>query len=331
MKQTIIILVAAVILVGCGAAAGQGKTDFTTTNVAAPLTVTVAMGYIPDVQFAPYLVAQSKGFFAAEGIKPTFNWGLEVDGVRLVGAKQIDFANVSGDQIIQARAQGIPIVYVANWFNSFPIEIISFKDKGILTPQDLVGRRVGLPCLCGASYTAWRALLAKENIDPARINVQNIGFTQVAALTNGVVDAAVVYANNEPVQLKLAGKQIDEIKVWEYAQLVGNGVAANEDTIKNRPDLIKRFVRALWKGIAYTINYPDEALKISIDAIPEAGGANLEKSRAVLQASIALWKSPQPGVSRLADWQAMEQFMRAADFIPQDVDVSQAFSNEFVK
>src|ERR1700687_1100043 len=102
--------------------------------------VSVVMGYIPNIQYAPFFVAEEKGYFAQEGIKLNYNWGFDSDGIKLVGANQSDFAIVTGDQILQARAQSIPIVYVGNWYNAFPISVISFADKNIKTPQDLVGK-----------------------------------------------------------------------------------------------------------------------------------------------------------------------------------------------
>jgi NitT/TauT family transport system substrate-binding protein len=334
MKYMLLTFLALIALVACApiqASGGLTSTAAPTTTGASLTPVTVAMGYIPNIQFAPFFIADKKGYFATEGLKVNYDWGLEVDGVKLVGANQIDFAIAGGDQVIQARAQGIPIVYVANWYNAFPIEIISLKDKNIARPQDLVGRKVGMPCLCGATYTAWRSLLYTQKIDPSSINVQDIGFTQVQALTQGTVDAVGAYANNEPVQLVLAGKEINEIKTWEYTQLVGNGVATNEETIQKQPDLVRRFVHALLKGIYDSAANPSEALQISVAALPEAGGKNLKTTEAVLNASIALWKAPQVGVTRPEDWQAMEKFMLGAGFIQKDVDVTKAFTNEFAQ
>lgn len=297
----------------------------------APLTeVSVVMGYLPNVQYAPFYVAEEKGYFAQEGIKVNYNWGFEFDGVKLVGANQADFAIVTGDQILQARSQDVPLVYIGNWFNAFPISVTSLADKNIKTPQDLIGKKVGLPGLFGASYTAWRALLYTQKINEQQVNVQNIGFTQVQALSQGTVDAAVTYSNNEPVQLELAGKRVNQINTWEYAKLVGNGVATNEATLKNRPQLAKGFVRALLRGVQDTINNPDEAMQITVKHLPEAGGENLATSRAILSASIPLWKNSRLGETRLADWQAMEQFMRDANFISTSVDVKQAFTNDLI-
>lgn len=330
MKHLVCAILILIAVPGCSAiGVGTSSTNNSAATIPALTQITVAMGYIPDIQFAPFFIAEKKGYFASEGLKVNKDWGLEVDGIKLVGANQIDFAIAGGDQVLQARAQGIPIVYVANWYNAFPVEIISFKEKGINKPQDLIGKKVGMPCLCGATYTAWRALLYTQKIDPGTINVQNIGFTQVKALTQGTVDAVGVYANNEPVQLKLAGKNINEIRIWEYAHLVGNGVTTNEETIQKKPDLVRRFVRALGKGIADATANPSEALEISIGALPEAGGKNLTTSEAILNASIDLWKSPRIGATRPEDWESMEEFMLEAGFIQKNVEVAKAYTNQF--
>lgn len=324
MRRLILTIVGLILITACA----PSPTPSPTTP---PLTeVSVVMGYVPNVQFAPFYLAEKKGYFSDEGLKVKYNWGFEFDGVKLVGANQSDFAIVGGDQILQARAQGVPIVYVGNWYNAFPITFISLAEKGIKSPQDLIGKKVGLPGLFGATYTAWRALLYTQKLDESNINVRDIGFTQMQALTQGTVDVVGAYANNEPVQLELAGKKVNEINVWDYAKLIGNGVATNETTLKQRPEVVQRFVRALTRGVQDSIAHPDDALNASIGQVPEAGGENLAASKAVLEASIPLWKNSRLGETKLEDWQAMEKFMRGAGFIKQDVDVNQAFTNEFV-
>lgn len=292
--------------------------------------VSVAMGYIPHVQFAPWFVADKKGYFAAAGIKVKYLWGFEIDGIKLVGANQADFALLGGDQVIQARSQNVPLVYVANWYNAFPISVFSLKEKNIKTPKDLVGKRVGLPAFSGATYTGWRALLSAAGIKEDEIKTQDIGFTQVAAVTQGLVDAAAGYSNNEPVQLQVQGKDINVINVWDYSKLVGVGLVTNEKTVAERPQLVQRMVAALLHGIQDTIANPNEALDTSVQNIPEAGGNNLKTTEAVLNASIELWKSPHPGYVDPADWASSAKFMKDAGFIKSDIDVNQAYTNRFV-
>lgn len=297
----------------------------------APLTeVTVVMGYIPNVQFAPWFVAQSKGYFAEAGLKVKFQWGFEVDGVRLVGANQAEFAMLGGDQVIQAREKNIPLVYVANYYNGFPITIFSLKEKKIEKPQDLIGKKVGLPGFYGATYTGWRALLYGANIKESDIKTQEIGFTQVAAVTQGVVDAAAGYSNNEPVQLRVQGREINVIRVSDYSRLVGIGLVTNEKMVNEKPQIVRGIVVALMRGIKYTLDNPNDTLTIVVQAIPEAGGSNLKMTEAVFQATMDLWKNTHLGYVDPAAWAASYKFMKDAGFIKTDFDITQAYTNKFV-
>lgn len=312
------------------------KTQPTIAPTSAPVTtgplteVTVVMGYIPNVQFAPWFVAQSKGYFAEAGLKVKFQWGFEVDGIRLVGAHQAEFAMLGGDQVIQAREKNIPLVYVANYYNGFPITIFSLKEKKIEKPQDLIGKKVGLPGFYGATYTGWRALLYGANLRETDIKTQEIGFTQVAAVTQGVVDAAAGYANNEPVQLRVHGREINVIRVSDYSRLVGIGLVTNAKMVSEKPQVVRGMVVALLRGVQYTLDHPNEALAIVVQAIPEAGGSNLKMTEAVLQATMDLWKSPHLGYVDPAAWAASYKFMKDAGFIKTEFDITQAYTNKFV-
>ncbi|MCI0478550.1 MAG: ABC transporter substrate-binding protein [Anaerolineales bacterium] len=292
--------------------------------------INVVMGYIPNVQFAPFFVAQSKGYFAEAGLKVKFNWGFEVDGVRLVGASQSDFALVGGDQVIQAREKNIPLVYIANYYNGFPIVIFSLKEKKIEKPQDLVGKKVGLPAFFGATYTGWRALLYGASVKESDIKTQDIGFAQVAAVTQGIVDASAGYANNEPVQLRLQGKEVNVMRVADYSRLVGIGLVTSEKMIAEKPQVVRGMVAALMRGVQYAMDNPNDALTITIQNIPEAGGTNLKTTDAVLKATIDLWKSPHLGYVDPASWAASYKFMKDAGFIKTEFDVTKAYTNKFV-
>jgi len=208
--------------------------------------------------------------------------------------------------------------------------VVSLKEKGIRGAKDLVGKRVGIPAAEGASYIGWRALLQAEGIDETQVNLQVIGYTQVASLTEGRVDAAVCYALNEPVQLSQAGYSIDVMYVADYANLVSNGLITNEQTIAERPELVQGLVRTVLRGLKYTIEHPDEAFAICKEHVPEIAGDNEALQKSVLVESIKFWRGDRLGYSDRVAWEESQRFMRQIGLIDAEVDVDTLFTNQFV-
>jgi NitT/TauT family transport system substrate-binding protein len=329
-KQLPLLAVIALLVLGGCTVPSVAPPPTETPTAQAVTPITLAMGFIPNVQFAPVYVAVEKGYFADENLEVSFDYGWETDLLKLVGSGELRFAVASGDQVILARSQGLPVVYVMNWYRKFPVCVVSLKEKGLQSPQDLIGKTVGTPALYGASYIGWRALLHAENIDEAEVNLQNIGYTQVASLTEGQVDAAVCYIMNEPVQLEQSGQKVNVIAIADYVNLVSNGLITNEQTIAEEPDLVQSLVRAVLRGLRYTIDHPDEAFEICLKHVPEAGGENISQQVAVLQESIRLWRADDLGRSDPAAWEMSQRFMLELGFVGTETNVNQMFTNQFI-
>jgi NitT/TauT family transport system substrate-binding protein len=314
-------------LLGCGANAA-------TEPVQAPAElqkVRLGVGYIPDIQFAPLYVAQSKGFYAEEGLEVEIQYGFEDDFVALAAQGEREFAVASGDQIILARAQGLPITYVMKWYQRYPVALVMPTAKGITEPADLAGKKVGLPGFFGASFIGWKALVYAAGVDENAVSVEEIGFTQTAAVQQGLVDAAMVYVANEPNQLRSAGVEVNVIEVSDYIDLVSNGLVAGDKLLADDPDLVQRMVRATLRGITDAVANPDEAFAIARQVIPEITDETAPIQRQVLDASIELWRSDRPGVSSPQAWQDSVDFMVKMDLLQKPVEVDQLYTNQFVE
>jgi len=317
-----VILAVAVALSGCA------TSEPTATLPPELQSVTLAMGFIPNVQFTPVYVAVEKGYFADEGLEITFDYGFDTDLLKLVGSGERQFVIGSGDQVILARNQGLPVVYVMNWYRRFPVVVASLEPLN--GPQDLVGKKVGVPVLQGASYIGWLALADAAGLRPADVNLMTIGYTQVESLVTKQVDAAVVYAMNEPVQLRQQGYEVSVISVVDYIDFVSNGLITNEQTIAQEPELVRGIVRAILRGLRDTLDDPDGAFAICRRYVPAISDESALLQRAVLEEALSFWRADDLGYSNPAAWEASQAFMRQIGLIEAEVDVSTLFTNDFI-
>ncbi|MEA3439031.1 MAG: ABC transporter substrate-binding protein [Chloroflexota bacterium] len=324
------LLIIGILLAACAGNKESGTAEAEADTEAALKKVRLSMSYIPNVQFAPFYVAMEKGFFRDEGIEVEFDYSFETDGVTLVGADEIQFAIVSGEQVLLARAQDIPIVYVMAWWQEYPVGVAAMAEKNILTPTDLEGKKIGIPGLFGASYVGLRALLEAGGLNEDDVVLDSIGFNQVEALVAEQEDAVVIYVVNEPVQLRALGYEVSVISVADYVHLASNGIITNENTIRDNPDLVKGMVNAATRGVAYTIEHPEEAFEISKKYVDGLAEADQAVQMEILLSSINLWKSESLGVSNLEYWQNMQEVLLQMGLLSQPLDVKEAFSNEFI-
>ena len=122
MKRTLILLFITLMafLAACG---GQSVPDDLRT-------IRLPMGYVADPQYAPLYVAVERGYFAEEGLALEFDYSFETDGIALVGAGELPFALASGEQVVLARAEGLPVTFVMQWWQRYPIAVVSKAAAG---------------------------------------------------------------------------------------------------------------------------------------------------------------------------------------------------------
>jgi NitT/TauT family transport system substrate-binding protein len=285
--------------------------------------VTLFMSYIPSVQFAPIYVAAERGYFADEGVNIEFeNSFAEPDGVERIASNDLQFGLISGEQVVLARGNGRPLVYVFEWYHNFPVGIVSPVDKNITQPADLAGHVVGVPGLYGASYIGLRALLKAGDLTESDLGeLKSISFTAPASICEGVVEAAVVYIVNEPIKIREQCTEVNIIRVSDYATLVSNGLITNEKTIRDNPDLVRGMVRAIQRGLADTLADPDAAFTISVPKyVPDLSEDEYATERQVLQNSLDLWRSDRLGQTDPAAWEATQEILLETGLLAAPLD-----------
>jgi NitT/TauT family transport system substrate-binding protein len=232
---------------------------------------TFFLTFIPNIQFAPLYVGIEKGYFADAGVNFTLQYGDEPDGVNLIAADQMKFGVISGEQVIQARVGERPVVFVYEWFQQFPVGVVVAEDSDIQSVADLAGHKVGIPGLFGASYSGVVALLQANGMSESDVMLESIGFNAPEVFCMGAVEAAVVYINNEPLQIQERAEagdcgSVTGVRVFpvsDDADIVSNGLVTNEATIANDPQLVQGVVGAFDQALRDTINNPAEAYLLS--------------------------------------------------------------------
>jgi NitT/TauT family transport system substrate-binding protein len=289
--------------------------------------VSIGLGYVPDIQFAPFYVAVSKGYYKAAGLNVMLNHGIVTDLFGEMMAGKDTFVFAGGDDTLVARSKQLPVVYVSAIYPSYPISLIVPGNSSIKTLADIKGHTIGVPGPYGSTYVGLLALLHAVHLSASDVKLQSIGFTQVNALKQGRVDAVMGYTNNEPLQLRRLGMAVRTFDVPNYQPMVSNGIVTTESTLSGHASMVHAFVQATIRGLNEVIANPSEALQLSQSFIP---GMSTTEATGELQATIPIWKGngQHPlGYNDPAIWQQMAQFMVGQNLIPASLDINKAFAN----
>ncbi len=313
-------------LSACGNSTNAGGTTSST-----PLKdVSMGLGYTPDIQFAPFYVAQSKGYYKAAGLNVTLNHGIVTNLVDSLATGRTTFVFASGDELLVARDKNktLNAIDVAAIYQQYPVSLIVPADSPIKTLGDLKGHSIGIPGPFGATYIGLLALLYHAHLALSDVNVQSIGFNQVSALLQQHVDAVMGYSNNEPLQLERNGLKVRTFVASDYQPLVSNSILVTEQMYHGQPQVVKAFVRATLKGLQDVLDNPPAAVDISKSYVP---GMDTGQALAVLQATLPIYKGAgHLGYNDSATWSSMEQFLVAQKTIAPVANLSQVYTNDML-
>ena len=241
---------------GSPASPGASSTATGTTQL------TVGLGYIPNVQFAPFYLANQAGYYEDAGLQVTFENKIDPDLITLVGQGSIDIGLADGTSMIPAVSQGIPVRYLATVYRAFPSIVFTKTSSGITKAADLKGKKLGIPGRYGSSWIMLQALLKSANLTPDDLQiVEYPDFGQAAAVQQGAVDAATGFVNNEPVQLKEDGVDVRVLTVDQFVPLPGPGLIAGTKTLESKETRSRRSSRRRSRRCATSRPIPSRACR----------------------------------------------------------------------
>jgi|RhiMetdeSRZDD1v2_1073273.scaffolds.fasta_scaffold21164_3 NitT/TauT family transport system substrate-binding protein len=309
--------------------------------------VKTQLGWLRNGEFAPVMVADAKGFFAEEGIKHRIlDGGPGKNPVPLVGAGQAHFGiTAGGNAVFQARLAPDPvdIVAVGTFLQLGPYSYITLADRGAPDPKpkDLEGKTVGLQA---DGHIFLQALAKKHGLDLTKIKTDVVQ-ANAEPLLIGKVDFFTGWITNQTYQIEQETAKSDAPprirgKVWKAIRFAEHGIRTYSDVvfatgklIRENPDLVRRYVRALTRGMQYILDHPDETVQI-VASYPE----QVEKPdklawRWKIQNALfvsedtrqngLLWMNPKV-------WDGMMAFYKEYEQIPRVIPAAEMSTNEFL-
>lgn len=230
------------------------------TPVTIQLDWLMSNGQIGDV------VALEKGFYAQEGLDVTFQpGGPNAQTVPPVasGLAQLGQFSDTGQASI-ARGNGIPLQVMACGYRSTPFAYYSLPRAPIRAVPDMVGKRIGTQ---PTARFVLDILLKKYGIDPAQLEIVMIGF-DMAPLVTGQVDAVSGWITNTAALSVIGPDRIDLMMQDAGLPTMANAYFAMEDTVRNDPETLAKFLRASARGWEWSYNNRPESIDILCDAFP---------------------------------------------------------------
>ncbi|MDJ0835321.1 MAG: ABC transporter substrate-binding protein [Acidobacteriota bacterium] len=252
-----------------------------------------AAGYIPNVQFTPFYVADQRGYYAEEGIELKMDYTMGPDISKLVALGKVHIASADPDAFMHAAVRKLPLVNVATLYQTYPIAMIAAED--ILNGEDLRGKRIGITGTYGSSYLGLKSMLAEMNLKLTDVRVVSIGYTQVAALKQGSVDAVVGYINNEPIRLEDLGMKVYTRMPGSGSRIPGVGLMTSRKFHKEKPQLVEGFLRATFRGMNDVLKDPRACYELVVQHyLPELKAKDRYDSEfKILQATLPYLTSDQ--------------------------------------
>ena len=235
--------------------------------------VRLQLQWVTQAQFAGYYVALDKGYYDAEDLDVTIlPGGPDIAPPQVLAGGGADAMLNWMPSALAARERGLPVVNIAQPFNSSGLMLTCWKDTGITSPADFKGKTIGV-WFFGNEYP-FLSWMSQEGISTDGgadgVTVLRQGFN-VDPLLQRQADCISTMTYNEYGQVLDAGVSEDELVTFKYENqgvaTLEDGVYVLEDNLKDPAfaDKMVRFVRASMKGWKYAEANPGEAADIVLD------------------------------------------------------------------
>jgi len=304
------------------------------TGVRAAETVTYLFPAPPMLPaFGPIQLAKGKGYFADAGLEVNFAVGRGgVDVAKQVGAGNAPIGGIVADAPIMVRGNGVPIKMVAVFGGKGFMQLVVREDSGIEKPADLKGKTITVMSFQDTTFYALLGLLASAGLTQDDVNIQAVGPTGVWEFVAAGKSAGMAGVPDWIPPVQAAGVKVRVIPTDEFFPHMAQAIAVSDQVIKERPEMVGKFVKAALRGMKDIMDDPDKAADDFVKFVPEWKG----KEGAVKSAFNYYAKLVYVGQSKLGEINVerltkLQDFYLAKNIIQKKTPVEELYTNQFIK
>lgn len=307
---------------------------FTTVGAQTAVAESMRLEWVMQGQFAGPILALDKGYYKDAGVELELRpAGPDIKPSVMVATGVDTFGIGHPNQVIAARANGVPLVMVSQWGQKPASTYIARKSAGIKTLKDMPGHSVGL--WFGGDEQEFMSMLHVAGVDPAEVNIISQGYDIVSWL-NGDYDVMMVTRYNELQLVYDNGYKPEDLVFFEPADydsaIISGGLFTTEAEIADHPDVVQKVVDASLRGWQEAFADPEAAADIMVKYNSEAN-RDMQVRQIVAMRDIACAGPTLEGKFGETDPKSYETAQRIlvdAKLIDKPIEIDKAFTNAFV-
>lgn len=290
-------------------------------------SINVRLKWFHQAQFAGFYVAAEKGFYKEHGLDVTLQpGGPDFPAIQMIAGGNEHFGVTGADQVLVARSRDVPVVALAVLYRKSPFVLFSLKQSGITAPDMFTGKKVGVK-LGGNEELIYRTIMKKTGV--GGVTEVPVKFDMTPLLTRQV-DVWPGYVINEVISARAKGFDVNVIWPSNYGvNLYGDTIFTTEKMLKEKPDVVQRFVAATLKGWNYAVANPEKAAKL---VLKYAQKSTFEHELAMMRESVALLQPDRAPIGSMepAAWTSLNALLTEGGFIKKPIAVERAYTTQFL-
>jgi ABC-type nitrate/sulfonate/bicarbonate transport system substrate-binding protein len=316
-----------VLFVGCSTKKEDAKKEEALEKV------TVILDWLPNTNHTGLYVAKDNGYFKEEGLEVEIIQPAEGSTSTLIAAGKGDFGVSYQEDVTYARTSKdpLPIKAIATIIQHNTSGFAAPVEKNIKAPKDFEGKTYG-GWGSPSEEAILKALMEKDKADFSKLKMVDAGSEDFFAVTKKAIDFEWIFYGWTGIEAKLKNIPIDYIDIGklnsdlDYYTPV---IIANENKLKENPEMAKKFLRAVTKGYEFSMEKPEESAKILLKNAPETDETLAIESQKYLKDQYKA-EAKRWGEMKESVWNNYTKFLLDRKLIEKDMKANEAFTNEYL-